>query len=149
LKIIILVTEYGGKSQFNFYDSFLNFSKTKFPTKNHAKPDRNFETEFQSLKNINFTSIIGKYARQYLKIQAYVNLNIPDAKNFSKISKEGSFKSHETPFDIDNINFNMSNDNPLSVLKKKYLISVINFFKSNPAYLLLIFFFLMFVIYLF
>lgn len=118
--------------------------------KNPAKPDRNFESEFQTLKNINFASIIGKYARQYLNIQAYVALNIPDAKNFSKISKEGSFKSHETHFDFENFNFNMNNENPFtSITKKKLLINFINFLRTNPAYTLIIVLFLMFVFYLF
>lgn len=146
--LIILVSEYGGKSQFNFYDTFLNFSKTKFPIKNPVKPDRNFENEFQSLKNINFASIIAKYARQYLKIQTYVNLNIPDAKNTSKITKVGSFKSHETPFDIDNANFNPDNNSSFNSWKKKYLINLLNILKNNPAYSFFIGFFLIFVFYL-
>ncbi len=109
--------------------------------KNPIKPERNFETEFQSLKNIDFASIIQKYARGYLSIQPYVALNIPDAKNFSKISKEGSFKSNETHFNIDNINFNMNDDNnPFSISKKKYLINVMNFFRKNPAYIIILVF---------
>ncbi len=124
----------------NYYDSFFNFSKTKFPQKNQSKADKNLESEFQALKNINFAELIIKYARQYLNLQTYVALNIPDAKNFSKISKEGSFKSQEMIIDIENINFNNNEESIFKIQKRKIIRNLFNFFKKKPIHIILIVF---------
>ena len=128
----------------------MNFTKTKLPLKNPTKPDRNLEADLTGLKNINFGVLIGKYSRQYLSLQAYVALNIPDAKKFSKISKEGSFKSHDTHFDFDNIDFNNNNnESPFKLSKKKLFMNLIIFFKNKPAYILIVVLIFVLLLYLF
>jgi len=143
---LLIVSEYGWRSQ-NFYDPFYNFSKSKLPLKFPFKQEKNIEAEFLALKNMNFVNLICIYARQYLSLYTYVSLNIPDAKNFTKISKEGSFKTNEAAFDIEQINFNDYDDANLKLSKKKNYFKFFNFFKNNPAYLLILVFILLLVFY--
>ena len=57
-------------------------------------------------------SLIGRYSILYLTNEGYTVLEIPDSKNLTNISKEGSFNSKCSDFRIErNSIFNKENEN--------------------------------------
>ena len=94
-------------------------------------------------------SLIGRYSILYLTNEGYTVLEIPDSKNLTNISKEGSFNSKCSDFRIErNSIFNKENDEfYFKTIKKKFYLSLVQnpnlkFYSTLTVLFLILFYFL-------
>lgn len=85
-------------------NSFGNFSNIEINYKSNIKFDNKYAQDFYNTKNIDYVKLINKYSGSFFSTREFKGLDLPDTKNFKKLSRENSLVHGDTiqPFTVDN-----------------------------------------------